>query len=343
MLLAAIPSAAQKLVVEQTVVDAGKTGYQVPVTAVFELCNKSSRKLRILQVRPDCHCVRVDYPKGDIGGNDRFQIRMTYNARQLGHFNQQAAVISNATKKPVYLTMKGIVIADYQDMSATFPVEMGNLLLDKSDLEFDDINRGDRQVQQLKIYNNGTTLCQPNLMHLPAYLTAVMKPERLAPGRQGTMTVTLNSTLLPDYGLTQSSIYLAANPGDKVSPDNEIGVSAVLLPSFVGMTDAQRKYAPKMQLSKETVNVRFDGKKKRTDVIMVSNVGRTELDISSLQLFTGGLQVSLAKSRLQPGETTKMKITVLRDDIKKVRTRPRILMITNDPSKPKVTININAK
>jgi hypothetical protein len=67
------------------------------------------------------------------------------------------------------------------------------------------------------------------------------------------------------------------------------------------------------------------------------------LDISSLQLFTGGLQVSLGKSHLKPGETTQLKITALRDDLKKVRTRPRILMITNDPDQSKVTITINAK
>ena len=33
----------------------------------------------------------------------------------------------------------------------------------------------------------------------------------------------------------------------------------------------------------------------------------------------------------------------MRDDLQKVRTQPRILMITNDPQKPKVTITINAK
>ena len=146
-----------------------------------------------------------------------------------------------------------------------------------------------------------------------------------------------------DYGLTQTSVYLAGNPGDKVSPDHEISVSAVLLPAFDGMTAEQRQYAPKLQLSKENVDIRFNGKSKQKDVIEIANTGRTELIITSLQLFTGGLEVSLGKRRLQPGETTKLKITALRDDLQKVRIRPRILMITNDPEKSKVTININAK
>ena len=170
-----------------------------------------------------------------------------------------------------------------------------------------------------------------------------MVPEKLAPGRAGTMTVTLNSTQIHDYGLTQTSVFLAGNPGDKVSADNEIPVSVVLLPSFMGMTDAQKQYAPKMELSKKTIDIEFGDKTKKKEAIVVSNKGRTDLDISSLQLFTGGLQVSLGKSHLKPGETTQLKITALRDDLKKVRTRPRILMITNDPDQSKVTITINAK
>ena len=342
-LLTALPTAAQKIEAQKTVIDVGKTGYQMPVTAVFEFRNVNIRGLKIEDVKPDCNCTVVDYPKGEIGVGDKFQVRMTYNARQLGHFDHQAAVVSNGSKKPVYIRMKGLVMADWQDYSGIYPVEMGDLLLDRHELEFDDVNKGFQQVQELKILNNGTRVYQPNLMHLPSYLTAVVTPEKLAPGRAGKISVTLNSDNLHDYGLTQTSVYLAGNPGDKVSPDHEISVSAVLLPAFDGLTAAQLQSAPKLQLSKETIDVLKSGKPKQKDVIELTNTGRSELNITSLQLFTGGLEVSLGKRRLQPGETTKLKITALRDDLLKVRIRPRILMITNDPEHPKVTITINTK
>ena len=300
---------------------------------------KGNRRLKIESVIPDCHCVVVDYPKGDIGGGEKFQIRMTYDARQLGHFSQQAAVISNGSRKPLYIMMQGVVLEHYVDLSGNYPVDMGDLRLDKHDLEFDDVNRGDQLVQELHLYNNGTRACQPNLMHLPPYLSAVMVPEKLMSGEEGVMTVRLNSAKLHDYGLTQTSVYLANNPGDKVSPDHEIGVSAVLLPSF----PEKMQNPAKIQLSKETANIQFEGKSKGTDVIDITNVGRSELDITSIQMFTGGLRISLNKSKLQPGESAKLKITAMRHELTKVRTRPRILIITNDPSKPKVTITINAQ
>ena len=332
---------AQKLVAEKTVVDIGRMGWKQPVTAIFEFRNKSSRKLKILDVKPDCYCTWVDYPKGDIGANEQFQIRMTYDGGQLGHFDKQAAVFSNGSKKPVYIEMRGVVLEHYVDLSKDYPVNMGDLRLSKNDLEFDDVNRGDMLVDELRIYNNGTREYQPNLMHLPAYLTAKVTPERLASGETGVITVTLNSTKLRDYGLTQTVLYLAGNPGDKVSPEHEIGASVVLLPAFPKVKDTNSM--PKLQLSKDSIDVRFEGKDKRTETIDIVNVGHAELNITSLQMFTPGLKISLGKSRLKPGESTKLKVTALRSELQKVRTRPRILMITDDPDKSKVTIHINTR
>ena len=96
-------------------------------------------------------------------------------------------------------------------------------------------------------------------------------------------------------------------------------------------------------MSKQNIEITFDGKKKKTDVIELTNQGQTELGISSLQMFTGGLQISLGKSKLAPGQSTKLKVTAMRDELLKLRRRPRLLMITNDPDKGKVVININAK
>lgn len=338
-----LTATAQRLEAERTTIDVGRTGYQMPITATFEFRNKGHRHLRISEVRPDCHCTRIDFPKTDIRGGDKFQVRMTYDARQLGHFSHQAAIVSNGSDKPLYITMQGIVQADYVDLSGSYPVAMGDLRLDKDVLEFDDVNKGFSQVQELHIYNNGSRLCEPNLMHLPAYLTATVVPRQLPPNRAGKITVTLHSEKLHDYGLTQTSLFLAANPGDKVSPDNEIDVSAVLLPAFDGLTDAQRQQAPQLSMSKQTIDIDFGGKRKKSDEILLTNQGQSLLDISSLQMFTGGLRVSLNKSKLAPGETARLKVTAMRDEMLKLRRRPRILMITNDPNHGKVVIEVRIK
>ena len=321
MALALLPASAQKLIVTNTTVNCGRTGYEQPVTATFE---------------PDCGCTAVEFPK-EVSAGDKFTIKMTYDARQLGHFHKMAAIKSNGTKTPVYLTMKGVVLADFRDYSGEYPYSFGDLLFDRSDLEFDDVNKGDAPVQEIHILNNGTTKMDPRLLHLPPYLSANIAPETLA----GTITVTLDSEKLRDYGLTQTSVYLAQQLGEKVSADNEMPVSVILLPDLKAFEAAHNTVAPKLQMSSTEIDFTdFGGKSKKTAEITLVNTGTSRFTVSSLQMFTSGLKVTLGKRELAPGQSTTLKVVGYAADLAKVRTRPRILMITNDPDHSKVVVNI---
>ncbi len=341
LLAASVPVAAQRLTAVANTVDCGKVAYEKPVTATFELRNKGMRKLKITDVKASCGCIDVQYPKDEIPAGDKFTLRLTYDARQLGHFSKSVRIVSNGSKKPVYLTMTGVVMSDLKDYSGSYPFSIGDLLIDRNELEFDDVNKGDNPTQEIYMMNTGTKVFTPNMMHLPPYLSAVVTPERLAPGRSGKVEVTLNSSKLRDFGLTQTSVYLGRNLGEKVSSDNEITISAVLLPAFTGMTGDKKQYAPRMVLSADSLTLDFNGKRKKSGDIVITNNGRTTLKISSLQMFTSGMKVTLGKRDIEPGESTRLKITVGLDDSRKQRSKPRVLMITNDPDRPKVVVKVN--
>lgn len=336
MALMLMPASAQKLSVTSTTVNCGRTGFEQPVTATFELRNKGLKRLVIEDVHPDCGCTAVEYPK-EVGVGDKFTIKMTYDARQLGHFHKMAAVKSNGSKKPVYLTMTGVVLPEMLDYTGDYPVSMGDLLLDKSELEYDNVNKGDTPVEEIHVMNNGTKKMTPNVMHLPPYLSAIVQPETLAPGRSGTITVMLNSEKLRDFGLTQTSVYIAKELGEKVSQNNEMPISVVLLPPLNTSNAAE----PKLQISATDIDFTdFGSKSKKTAEITLLNVGQAPLNISSLQMFTSGLKVTLGNRDIAPGQSTVLKVTGFAEDLQKLRARPRILMITNDPTNPKIVINI---
>ena len=343
MALALLPVSAQKLTVSKSTVNVGRTGFMQPITATFELRNKSRRNLIIESVKPDCGCTAVEYPK-EVGANENFTIKMTYDARMLGHFQKMAAVKSNGSEKPVYLTMKGIVLTEMVDYTGLYPLSMGDLLLDKNDLEYDDVNKGDHPVQEIHILNNSEQTMTPNVMHLPPYLTALVTPEKLEPGKAGTIAITLNSEKLSDFGLKQTSVYIAKQLGEKVSQDNEVPVSAVLLPDLKDYDAVSKALAPQLQISTTDVDFTdFGGKSKKTAEIILVNTGKTTLEIRSMQMFTRGVKLTLSNTKLEPSQTATMKITGVADDLQKVRTKPRILMITNDPDHTKVIINIRNK
>lgn len=57
-------------------------------------------------------------------------------------------------------------------------------------------------------------------------------------------------------------------------------------------------------------------------------------------MFSSALSVSLNKSVLDPGEEAKLKVTANVERMKKSKSEPKVLMITNDPNNPKVEINV---
>ena len=342
---APLTASAQEITVVQPVVNVGKTGYQVPVTATFELKNKGSRHLVIDEVRPDCGCTKVEFPRKRIGAGEKFTVSLTYDARMLGHFNKQAALYANGNREPVYLAMEGVVLAELKDYSKTYPYAFGDLLADVDNVEFDDVSQGQHPQMTINVLNNSDAFMAPNVLLLPPYLSATAEPEMLAPGKAGKVTLTLNSENIHDFGLSQTTVYLASQLGEKVNSEIELPVSVVLLPNMVGFEGANRQYAPSLQLSADSLVLGMvDGKMRKNGIITLTNTGRLPLNISSLQMFTRGLKVTLDKRELQPQQSAKLKIGIAdRNQLLKARQRPRVLMITNDPDHAKVVIKVNVK
>lgn len=343
--LLALPASAQKITTQHEVVDCGQVVFNKPVTAEFMLKNDGHKPLVINNVLKSCGCTEVDYPKTGIAAGESFVIKAVYDAKQMGTFTKQVCLYTNADEDPFILSMRGKVVGSVVDFAGSYDEMLGVIKSDAQEVEFDDVNRGDRPVQRIHIFNPTDELLEPVVMHLPPYLHAFVSPSKVAPRHSAEISFVLDSKKLRDLGLNQTSVYLGERPGDKIAPEKEIVVSAVLLPGFENMTPAKKAQAPKIEMSATDLNLgSFNGKKKLKGEILITNKGKSELDIRSMQMFTMGLQVNLKKSKIQPGETVKMKVTAVAADLKKSRVRhPRILMITNDPEHAKVVVKINVQ
>lgn len=348
--MAVLTTKGQQLQCSKMAVDCGETAYKIPVSVEFELRNTGAMSISIDSVKTDCGCTKVGMTKNRLGAGETTTLTMSYDGRMLGQFVKQAVVNYHveqnipAAEAPLYLTMKGVVKGELKDYSNTFPYKIGELLTDKNVLEFDDVRKGEHPEQVINILNNSHKTLTPNMEHMPGFLTAVVSPERLKPGGVGKVTVTLGSEHLEDYGLTQTTVYLASQLGDSISEETELPVSVVLLPDLKTYSGKNKAYAPKMVLSTKKLELgTIGGKQRKKTEIMISNKGRMPLEIQSLQLFTGGVQLTLDKRTLQPQESARMKVKADLDILKKVRTKPRILMITNDPDNTKVVIEIKVK
>ena len=310
---------------------------------MFELKNTGNKPLNISKVDTGCGCTVATYPTKPIASGEAFTIKVTYDARMMGHFDRVIDVFSNGSSKPLRLDLKGVVVEEVTDYKGNFPFKLGELTADCNDIEFEDVRLGEVFQQKFHVYNPTTKTVQPQILHLPAYLKADVSPSNLAPNHSAEVTVTLDSRRMRDYGLTQTQVYLGARPGDKVSSDKAIDVSLVLLPAIQEMTLNQRENAPQIQISTTQLDLPITDGKKKSATVDLMNTGRSRLEIQNIQMYTTGLQIQLNKRSLEPGESAKLKVTTDPKQMKGVKTTPRILMITNDPEQPKVVIYVNVK
>ena len=330
----------QTLTTESDIIDCGLIQFRTPKTIEVKLKNPSSKQVTIREIRNGCGCTKTKVSKKNIGSRKTTTLKIEYDAKQLGHFTRHIEVYTKHDDVPLIIQLQGVVVTEIKDYSTTYPYEIGQIRTDKDVVEFDDVCRGEKPVQTINILNTTGTAIEPVVMHLPEYILAEVSPVRIMPEEGGEIRLTLLTEKLRDLGLSQTSIYLGKNMGEKVSAEKEIPVSAVLLPSVEG--NANKETLPEIILSAKEIKVsNMAGKKgKKKGEITIQNTGKGMLEISSLQMFTSGMQVSLAKRNLKPMEATTLKINVDEEELRQQKTRPRILMITNDPKNPKVVIEV---
>lgn len=325
--------------------DFGSIMWKEPATARFSITNSGNKPLIIHKVETSCGCVVASWPKTPIRPHQEVVLEAVYDARMLGHFNKTVRLFTNADTKPVQLSLLGVVSTEVVDYSRNYPFQIGELHLNTDHIEFDDANKGDHPVFELKIANGASKDYTPVLMHLPSYIKAEAVPAKLAPNQTGVVRLTFLSEESPFLGVNRTNVYLSRYPGDKVGDDNQLDVLSVLLPDFSNLTPAQLAQAPSIQLSDHEVDLGTMGEQKSLKtVVLITNTGRSPLKLQDVQVTNPALNVSLKKETVAPGKTVKMHISVQAKYLrKKLEHAPRILLITNDPKHPKTVVSVKVK
>lgn len=321
--------------------DLGYVLWRNPVTVTYAFTNTGDKPLVISNVTTSCGCTKATWTEEPIPAGGKGTVMAVFDAEAIGRFYKEVGVYCNASPMPLYLEFNGEVTADPKNFTFTHPIAFGAIRLDKEEIEFNDVNRGDKPVFEILVANTSNKPYTPVLMHLPPYLSVKSTPEVIGRNKSGKIEVTLDTEKLPALGITRASVYLSRFLGDKVGSENEIPVSVVLLSDFSSMSEYEKQNPPVISLSTQKLEY-LKPTQKKSQTVVITNTGKTDLVIKDMQVFSMALSVNLKKRVLKPGESTKMKVTVLAKNLSRVRGTQRILMITNDPQHPKITVRVKA-
>ncbi|MBO5699693.1 MAG: DUF1573 domain-containing protein [Bacteroidaceae bacterium] len=316
----------------------GEVKWQMPTRLVFEVQNVGDQPLQLIDVVPDCDCTAAQWSEAPIEPGKKGEIVVLFDATLLGTFQKSIAVLTNENQQPTYLHFSGKVVKNVKYTSADFNSHMGEIHTSTDVIEFNNVQKGEMPKATITIFNGSSRAFHPELMFLPDYLSAVSMPDYIEPGQIGELHIELNSNLLRDMGLTQTSVYLSRFIGDRISPENEISISATVIPQL-SVSPEQLKFAPQIELSDTLLTIGDFGKKKKLKKkLLIKNTGASDLNIERIQLYNPGMNISINKSSIKPGESAKVNITLFADN--KRKGSQKILLITNDPRKPQVIIEL---
>ena len=325
-------------------IDLGKVEWKKPTQIKYTITNSGNAPLVLSDVEPDCSCTVADWTQSPIAPGESGQINLTFEAETLGHFQKSVAVWTNSEPHIAYLSFKGQVLPEVKDYTASHPYQIGDIRLDTISIDFPEVHIGERPVFHMSMANMSQENWEPVLMHLPPYMTIMSTKEILAPEDKCDVELTLDSYLLPDYGLTQTSVYLSRFPGDKVGAANEIPVTIVLLPDFSGLTENDRMNSPHIQISTTEIDMstELQSKSKVRQDITITNTGHSLLRIGKLQVFSRAVNADIKNTKIAPGESVPLRVTVNKKDIRP-SSRMSLLIISNDPDHTMEIINIKTE
>ena len=325
-----------------TTVDVGKVEWKSFKKIQYTITNTGNAPLVLTEVEPDCSCTVADWTQAPIAPGETGIIDLTFEAETLGHFQKSLAVWTNTEPHIAYLSFKGQVLPEVKDYTTSHPYHIGDILLDTTSIEFTEVHMGEMPKFHMSMANMSQEDWEPILMHLPPYLSMMATKEVVAPEEKCDVELTLDTRLLPDYGLTQGAVYLSRFAGDKVGDDNEIPITIVLLPDFSNLTEEERFNLPHLSISTTELDMSEElaAKNKARKDLVITNTGNSTLKIGKLQVFNSAVSADIKSTNIAPGQAVNLRVTVNKKAMRQQRRQMRLLLLCNDPENPLVTVNI---
>ena len=172
----------------------------------------------------------------------------------------------------------------------------------------------------------------------PAYIKVDVQPVTVEPGAQGNVKVSYNGKLKDQYGFQSDNIVIHTN--DEAAPDKSFSVFATLEDYFPELSKDELAKAPQLRVGAGNVDFgRFRQDATVVREVSVTNSGKKELSLRSLQGNCSCVRAEADKKNLKSGESTLVRISFLPQD-KKGTLQKALTIYSNDPVNPVQRVTI---
>lgn len=304
------------------------------VTHEFVFTNATNRPLRILAVQASCGCTTPGWSKDAVAPGKTGFIQASYNPKgRPGYFNKTLTVTSDVDTNPIVLQIKGNVSNEGVGSEADFLGVNGSWRLKASLFNMGTVyHRDEATVRDFRFMNAGAKPVTVKDIVAPAHIKVDVTPKTVAPGEKGNVKVSYSGKLKNKYGFQADNISIQTD--DSTSPEKSFTVNATLEDYFGDLKPEDLVKAPRLQLSSTSLDFgRVSENNSLVREVAITNTGKKELLIKSVQGNCTCVTASAAKSALKPGESTMVKVAFIAKD-RKASQNKAVTIYSNDPQNP---------
>ncbi len=311
------------------------------VTVVFKGVNIGDEPVQVIGARSTCGCTLPTFDRHPVNPGDTIKLQVSYDPTgRPGRFDKKIYVDLDTEPSRHTLHIKGTAIGNESSLNARYPIQAGNLRLQKDMLMFGEMTKGAIKSAYIESYNAGNDTITVKLKSAPEYIHLLTSPERIAPGEQAVWSATIYSVNAPLYGLLTDSIQVELSQTDVLT----IPVTAFVNEDFSKLSEKELANAPVSALSVDKVdlgNVSSSITEPVTYTVELSNIGKNALTVRRIYSPDTDVTVTAKKEKVKKGETIPVTISISPNFIRNREIiNTSFVLITNDPSNPVRTVRI---
>ena len=121
---------AQSFTAQAKEFECGQMMFRTPATITVMLRNTSTHPAEIKYIDTGCGCSKATYPAGEVNPGQDAQVTLTFDCKQLGHFDRIVRVYDKQSEKPAEFEVRGQVVAKIENYTGNYPFKLGVLLTD---------------------------------------------------------------------------------------------------------------------------------------------------------------------------------------------------------------------
>lgn len=309
------------------------------VHTTFAFTNLGQQPLMIKDVQSSCGCTTPSYPKSPILPGKTGEIKAEFDPiNRPGRFVKSITLITNASKEPVILIIKGNVIKRELTVEDKYPYRFNELRLNKSHISFLKMDKSEVKENNVNIINTSLLPLNIDFENVPKHIKIKCVPATLQAGQTGQINITYDASKVDDWGFVLSSVFLKQN--GKVDYNQKLSISVTIEEDYSNLSPEEKENAPVITFDSATFN--FGSIKEGESVeheFKFQNKGKRDLMIRKVKASCGCTAINPQKTVIAPGESSSIKM-VFNSKRKTGRQYKTITVISNSVVNPTTVLKI---